>query len=219
MAGAGKGWQAAGCSWPRVAYIARMETLFLYHDFTSPFCRVALEVAAAVAERLEAELRPVPWELRPAPAPLPPPDDAALGAEIEAALPLARELGVALEPPPRVPRTHKAHEAVVHARAAGHELAALRALYDAYWRDGADIGRIDVVAEVGADAGVDGESLHVALGLDEHETAVEAAQRAAEAAGITGVPAFQMGDRVLVGLVPVDELLEWATAGSGSGER
>ena len=94
-------------------------------------------------------------------------------------------------------RRHDAQEAV------------LRAIYDALWQDGRDISRLDVLADLGGEAGLDREAMHVALGLDELEAEVVREQEAAVAAGLTGVPAVQVRDVVAVGLFPVEELVEW----------
>jgi 2-hydroxychromene-2-carboxylate isomerase len=152
----------------------RLSTLVLYHDFVSPFSRLALLVARNVAREVGLDLRLVPLELFPPPVPLPPAPET-LGAELEAALPLARALGAELALPARVPRTRKAHEALVHARRQGEgmgqregmgqgqgqgqgeglELELAEALYDAVWRRGQDIGRLDVLAGLGAEVGLD----------------------------------------------------------------
>jgi predicted DsbA family dithiol-disulfide isomerase len=204
----------------------RLSTLVLYHDFVSPFSRLALLVARDVARETGLALRLVPLELFPPPVPLPPAPET-LGAELEAALPLARALGAELALPARVPRTRKAHEALVHARRQGEgmgqgkgmrqgqgqgeslELDLAEALYDAVWRRGQDIGRLDVLAGLGAEVGLDRGLLHVALGLDTGQQEILAAGVAAAAAGIDGVPTFRLGDDVAVGLFPAAELLEW----------
>lgn len=188
-----------------------MAELIIHHDFVSPFSRVALAVARAVSARAGVDLRLAAMELWPAPLPLPMPAEA-LGDDLRAALPLAIDLGTTMALPPLVPRTRKAHEAVVHARAHGLELVMAEAIYDALWRRGLDIGRLDVLADVGARVGLDRDLLHVALGLDSGEAEVVAAGTAAEAAGIDGVPTFRLGAAAAVGLFPPAELLEWIRA-------
>lgn len=184
-----------------------MARLTLYHDFTSAFCRVALAVARQTAIRAALELDLAPVELNPAPAPLPNPGD--IESELDAARPLARELDLELRLPPRVSRTRKAHEALAHARRHARAVELAEALYDAYWRSGLDIGRIDVIADVGARVGLDRDALHVDLGVDTLEAEVRQALHSAGEAGIDQVPAFRVGDQVLVGLVGVDELQAW----------
>jgi predicted DsbA family dithiol-disulfide isomerase len=190
---------------------APLSELVLYHDFASPFSRLALAIARDVARAARLELRLVPLELYPAPVSLPDPDTA-WAEELPAARPLARELGLQLIRPRRVPRTRKAHEAVVHARAHGLELAMVEALYDGLWRRDLDISGLDVVAGLGAEVGLDRDLLHVALGLDAVVDEVLAAADAAEAAGIHGVPTFRLGTAVAVGLFPPAELMEWIRA-------
>lgn len=193
-------------------YIPTMGRLLLYHDFTSPFCRLAVEAVAGAARRTELELRPVPFELNPAPAPLPDPEEQSWIEEMDAAEAAARRLGLELGRLNHVPRTRKAHEAVAHAREQGAAEVLLRRLYDALWVRALDISRLDVLADEGAAAGLDREALHLALGLDRFEAEVAREQEAAEAAGIGGVPAVQVRNVVATGLFPVDELVEWIEA-------
>lgn len=185
-----------------------MNRILLYHDFASPFSRLAVPVAIAAARRAGMPLRAVPFEIHPAPSPLPDPSD--IGAnEMERARAVAEEWELPLGQLRAVPRTRKAHEAVGFAREHGAEMQLLEALYDALWKGGLDISRIDVLADAGEAAGLEREAMHVALGLDHFQDEVVREQEAAAAAGLTGVPAVQVRDAVAVGLVPVDELVEW----------
>lgn len=185
-----------------------MSRLLLFHDFASPFCRLAAQIAPAAAARTGLELRPVPFELRPAPLPLPGPG--ALDAEeLETAASLAREWGLDLGEVHRLPRTRKAHEAVAYARTKGAGEAVLAGLYDALWRDGLDLSRLDVLADVSAAAGLDREAVHVALGVEDLAEEVVQEQGAAAAAGLTGVPALQVRDVVATGLFSLEEMVAW----------
>lgn len=187
-----------------------MGRLLLYHDFASPFSRLAVGVASEAARRTGMELRPVPFELRPAPAPL---HQAAVDEEeMEAAAAIADEWDSPLGTLPRVPRTRKAHEAVAYARRHGAGMAILHAIYDALWMEGRDISRLDVLAEIAEAVGLEREPLHVALGVDDFEEEVVREQRAAASAGLVGVPAMQVRDLVAVGLFAVDEVVEWIEA-------
>jgi predicted DsbA family dithiol-disulfide isomerase len=188
-----------------------MTTLHFYHDFNSAYCRVGLAAAREAASRAGVSLEPVPFELYPAPVPLPPAVEA-LGEEVERAMALAGAQGVRLVLPRMLARTRKAHEAVLHARAEGLDLDMLDAVYDAVWRDGLDVGRLDTLVEMAARVGVEPGGLHVALGLDTHEPDVRAAERSAHDAGILGVPAFRMGRAVLAGAMPAAGLLSWIEA-------
>lgn len=182
--------------------------MLLYHDFASPFCRLAARLAPEAGRRTGTAVRAVPFELWPAPTSIPP-SGGALEDELEAARAAAQEWGIELGGPPVAARTRKAHEAVAFARRHGAELDLLEAIYAAAWEKGKDISRIDVLADTGEAVGLDREALHVALGLDELEGEVAREQEAAVAAGLTGVPAFQVQDIVAVGLLPLEELVEW----------
>lgn len=186
-----------------------MSRLLFFHDFASPYCRVALEAAAGAAERTGLELRPVPFELWPAPEPLPQPGRPPLATEIETAEPLARERGLTLVAPPQMPRTRKAHEAVAYAIQHDAVVPVLRGIYDALWTRGQDIARIDLLADIGADAGLEREPLHVALGTDEFEADVVREEHAVAGAEVYAVPVFQVGAVRAAGVLPVDELVAW----------
>lgn len=197
-------WQATAAA----RYIpGRMNRILLYHDFVSPFSRLAVPATIEAARRADVPLRAVPFELHPAPAPLP--ELASLEGEMETARAIAGEWGVELGSPGIVPRTRKAHEAVAFARGHQLEIPVLEGLYNALWKEGRDISRLDVVADAGAAAGMDREALHVALGVDNLQDEVIREQEVAVASGLTGVPAVQFGDVVAVGLFPVEELVEW----------
>ena len=186
-----------------------MSRLLFFHDFVSPYCRLALESVTDAAERTGLDLRPVPLELWPPPAPLPGPDEAGLTDELEIARALAEEWGVPLTGPSRVPRTRKAHEAVAYTLEHGRTIPMLRGIYEALWSDGRDISRIDVLADLGEAAGLEREPLHVALGLDRYEADVVREEHAVAGAEITGVPAVQLGSVLAAGLHPADELVAW----------
>ena len=181
--------------------------VLVFTDFTSPFCHVT----EAALRRLEREGLAAPryaaFELHPAGAPLPaaPPAD-----EVEAARPLADELGIALAPPAAMARTRKAHEAAKFAAARGVEREMREAVFTAYFRDGRDVGRIDVLVELGASIGLDATEMKVVLDVDSLAGAVAADEALARRLGIAAVPALVIGagaDAELVtGALPYAEL-------------
>jgi predicted DsbA family dithiol-disulfide isomerase len=199
------------------ATLPAMPRLLVYHDFASPFSRLGVHAATEAAERTGFRPVPVPFELSPPPGPLGRYDRGPLADELDRARTLAESWGVALDQPARVPRTRKAHEAV--AFAAGHERdwALMAAIYEALWSDGSDIGRLDVLARLGENVGLDPEALHVALGVDDHEADVARIETAAAAAGVHGVPAYQVGEVMAVGVFPAQELAEWIEENRATG--
>lgn len=151
----------------------------------------------------------MPFELYPAPHPLPGPDDPVLQGELATARRLAGASPGELQAPTRVPRTRKAHEAVAFALKHGNGPALLGGIYRALWTQGLDIARLDVLADLGEAAGLEREALHVALGLDEFQADVVREQHAAAAAGITGVPTVQLRSTRTSGFVAAEELVAW----------
>lgn len=172
----------------------------IFSDFTCPFSYVTEAALRRVAAETGAEVRYRAFELYPAPAPLP--LDA--GTEWEEALrPLAEEAGVALRRPGYQSRTRKAHEAARFAEEQGVGAEMREALFAAYFADGRDIGRIDVLVEVGEGVGLDRTELKVVLDIDRLTEAVEADEALASRSGIRGIPVMVVGSgpgaRALVG--------------------
>lgn len=195
-----------------------MGRVVVYSDYVCPFCWLAWP-AVRDAMREGVPLEPAAFELRPAPAPLP----RALTAAQQAAwdreiAPRARALGLAPRVPTRFPRTRKAHEAVRHARASGLELELHDALFRAYFEEGRDIGRIDVLVEIGAGLGLDATGLKVELDIDQYTDAVRAEELDAARLGVTAVPAYVAAGepaRVHMGLLSAAELRDWLAQASG----
>ncbi|MGH7447320.1 MAG: DsbA family protein, partial [Longimicrobiales bacterium] len=64
------------------------------------------------------------------------------------------------------------------------------AIYAAYWQDGMDIGRIDVLMGIGRDIGLDASGLKVALDIDQWTERVEQDEARAAQLHLGAVPAF-----------------------------
>lgn len=181
--------------------------VLIFSDFTCPFCHVT----EAALRRLEDEGLAAPryaaFELYPAPAPLP---AAPSADDLEAAWPLASELGAPLAPPPLVPRTRKAHEAAKLADAKGAGRAMREAVFAAYFDAGRDVGRVDVLVELAAAVGLDPTETHVVLDVDRYSAGVDADMALARRLGITAVPALIVGSgadaELLLGAQPAGVL-------------
>lgn len=194
--------------------------LVVFADYVCPFCRLAESVLARLRRDHGVESEVAAFELRPPGSPVP---GAANPWKREAwhrvIVPLAAELGVALQYPSLMPRTRKAHEAVAYARSVGTSGPMHEAVYDAYWQDGRDIGRIDVLVDIGAAVGLDRTALKVALDIDQWTERVLQDLAAARRLGLTGVPAYvrhtpAVGDvpvtaELRVGLQRYEELRAW----------
>lgn len=193
-----------------------------FSDFTCPFSHVTEAALRRLEDEGVAAPRYAAFELYPSPAPLP---AAASAKEVEAARPLAEALGIAIETPRVLPRTRKAHEAAKAAEAKGAGRAMREAVFRACFAEGRDVGRIDVLVELGAALGLDPTELKVVLDLDTFAAAVDADQALARRLGIDAVPALVAGGgagaRLLVGAQPYAALrallLEMAPGGGAPG--
>jgi predicted DsbA family dithiol-disulfide isomerase len=195
--------------------------LVVFADYTCPFCYLAeSELARLKADRV-VEVEAAAVELRPTGTGLPSPEVAwmreAWQQDVE---PLAARLGVEMRYPTRATRTRKAHEAVAFARERGSFEAMHEAVYRAYWRDARDIGRIDVLMEIGAEVGLDPMDLRVELDIDKWAERVERDAGWAALLGVTGVPAYLLyvpdatgrtaeSGELRAGMQRYDELRAW----------
>lgn len=179
-----------------------------YTDFTCPYSYMA---EWAVLDPLQQELGvAVEWrayELWPPPLPMPPPGSRTeLQRWYELVLPLAGELGIEIRPPATSPRTRKAHEASSFAALHGKQGPFRRAVFRAHFIEGRDIGRVDVLVELGALVGLDPTALKVALDIDQLTEQVLREEASARDRGITGVPALIVGEETFIGLHPYAEV-------------
>ena len=91
--------------------------------------------------------------------------------------------------------TVKAHQLLHYAKARGVQAEAAERLMRAYFVEGRHIGRVDDLAELAAEIGLDRDDVVRSLRTDEYLAAVRADQRQAAAYGIRGVPFFVIDRR------------------------
>jgi predicted DsbA family dithiol-disulfide isomerase len=81
-----------------------------------------------------------------------------------------------------------------------------RAVFDALWEDGRDIGDSEVLAEIAVDAGLPEGFVAETLADESSAERLEAAFEAAQEQRITGVPTFVAGEHTARGAVPPEHL-------------
>ncbi|MBS1905354.1 MAG: DsbA family oxidoreductase [Actinobacteria bacterium] len=86
--------------------------------------------------------------------------------------------------------TVKAHELLHHAKAQGRQHDMEERLMSAYFTEGRHVGRIEDLADLAAEIGLDREAALDALRSERHLADVRADQAQAQAYGIQGVPFF-----------------------------
>ena len=113
--------------------------------------------------------------------------------------------------PPRKPNTRKALALAEWARDRGKLHEVRTALMDAYWRSGLDIEDDAVLAGIAEGVGFDGLGGAAAVResrAPEILARVAAMGRDAAAAGVTGIPTFDIGRERVVGAQPYPVLAE-----------
>jgi predicted DsbA family dithiol-disulfide isomerase len=97
----------------------------------------------------------------------------------------------------RTPNTLNAHRLIWLAEQEGMQDAVVEALFQAYFTEGSDVGDPRTLIEIGVGGGMDEQTVAGMLagtrGVDE----VRLQEQAALAGGISGVPTFMIGDRIL----------------------
>jgi predicted DsbA family dithiol-disulfide isomerase len=116
----------------------------------------------------------------------------------------AAELGLPMVSHARVPNSRPALEASEYAREVGQFDAFHRAVFRAYWVGDRDIGSLTVLQEVAQEVGLDAGELATALAEGRYADRVEEDVDLAARIGFTGVPAFILGNRAIVGAQPYE---------------
>lgn len=94
---------------------------------------------------------------------------------------------------PHKMRTHNAHEALEYAKTEGKADAFAEALYRAYWEQGREINRPDVLREIGAAVLDDVEAMAKAVEERQFAANIVGFDDDAYASGVYNVPTFYIG--------------------------
>ena len=98
----------------------------------------------------------------------------------------------------RTPNSINSHRLIRWSHSAGVQDAVVELMFKRYFTEGADIGDIAVLARIGADAGMDHELVEEMLNSDADREKVEHEDTMARKIGISGVPTYLVGGKVLV---------------------
>lgn len=183
--------------------------LRIYTDYICPFCYLHHVVVDRLAAGEDWRVRWIPIEIHPeTPAEGAPLDSNGGYARLWAAriAPAARELGVDLAFPRFLPNSRRAIRATVVADRQGRGDAFHARVLRAYWQDGRDIGRDDVLEVIAREVGCDTREFGAACDAAEVGEVVAAAATAAADDLATGVPTTMLGQFPLLGLQMPDEL-------------
>lgn len=188
-----------------------MTSVTVYTDYVCPYCLlVEQRLAAAIGQR---KIR-ITWrafELRPDPVPtLRPEDDYLQTVWRQSVYPMAKDMGVAIKLPsvsPQ-PRTAKAFELLAMAQDQGLDHPYSMRMLRAFFQEDKDIGQLETLIELAAEAGLDPTAARQALAsgtyVKRHQQAL---RHAHEERGIMSVPTMVIGEQVLQGVPSMAQLL------------
>jgi hypothetical protein len=181
---------------------------FDYVDPLSYLVHRVLEDESVAAATPEITLAAA--EVRPPPEPFLSPDDPEF-LERWAVVRKEAPAHIAENPPFIVPWTRKAHELRKLAESKGVGREVHGAIFRAFFEDGEDIGRVDVLVRIAMDAGMDYSETKAVLDVDKFAAAVEEEGRSVRDRGVPTPPALFVGIRTLEGWEGREALLQCLT--------
>lgn len=105
--------------------------------------------------------------------------------------------------------TRKGHELIAFAAERGMQREAVDALHHAYFADGADVGDLDTLVDIGARIGLNRHELRTALKSGELETRVDIDFDEARRLGVQGVPFFVFDMKyAFAGAQPAEQIVK-----------
>ena len=109
--------------------------------------------------------------------------------------------------PPRVlTNSHRALAACEYAIEAGRGEEFEDRVYRAYFHDGDNIGEVETLTKLGAEAGLDPAEVEESIRSPKYELKLKNNSLIAHRRGVSGVPTFFLGDYPLVGAQPEETM-------------
>jgi predicted DsbA family dithiol-disulfide isomerase len=177
----------------------------IFSDTICPWCYLGkrrLQLAVAARPQYEITMTWRPFELNPD-LPLAGVEraaylstrggDPALAAESQTQLErmgLASGIQFRFDLMTRVPNSRRSHLLIAQAARSGLQAEVKDRLLRAYFEEGRDIGEVDELVQIAADAGLSADVVRRALIVRAGQDGVVAAERHAQVMGITSVPTF-----------------------------
>lgn len=112
---------------------------------------------------------------------------------------MAEGIGLDMRQPRVLTNSLLALEATEHAKDEGKASEFSRAMYQAYFQDGHNIGEVEVVLAVAQQVGLDAAVIREHLQAGTYSTRIKTAQQEAHTLGVSGVPTFIVGPAQIVG--------------------
>lgn len=188
--------------------------MIVYSDYICPFCfigdsrleRLRKEFPSIEVEWRSYEIHPeVPEKGAPPAAVL---DEQYYRMVWRNVKLLANEAGLEINAPPKISNSRLAIQAAEFAKSKGKFDAFHESLFKAYFQEGQNIGDIEILRKLAEKSAMDPDEIQEALEKGEFAHHIDENEKSASNLGISGVPAFSVGDRVVVGAQPYETLKE-----------
>jgi len=180
-------------------------SLVFYFDYVDPGSYLT---HLQLGQILPAGIEPIrhPFEVCPVPNELIDGSGPDWTAYAETVADLAREAEIRMAHPTFIPWSRKAHELRLHAAEQGLESPMHEEVFSARFREGADIGRVDVLVAAAEKVGLDRSESKAILDIDKYRDRVVDLRQEAEASGVRRVPTLRSGAMSLEGPASIGEL-------------
>ncbi|MBC6606146.1 DsbA family oxidoreductase [Hymenobacter sp. BT188] len=186
-----------------------MISIKVFSDYVCPFCLLGEQVLARAIADKDVSVEWMPFELRPYPTPTLRPEGEYLQTTwARSVYPMAAALNVPMVLPKVSPQphTHLAFEGYQFAKEQGLGESYTHRMFTAFFQEEQDIGDVEVLTRLATEVGLDAEAFRAALTNRTYREQHQRALRQAEQLGISAVPSFVIGNKLVRGLPREEDL-------------
>ncbi|MHA2036611.1 MAG: DsbA family oxidoreductase [Promethearchaeota archaeon] len=184
--------------------------VIVFSDYICPFCYIGFHRIEKLKEKYNLDVEWEPFELHPET-----PKDGFKMAEIsfprdylEMAMAnvkkLADEDGISLKYSKTLPNSQKALFISEFARTKGKFDEFHRLVFDAYWKEGKDIGDLSLLLDLAESVGLNKDEIMDYIKSEEPANRLKKNMFELGRRGINGVPTFLIGDQFVIGAQPYE---------------
>lgn len=186
----------------------------MFSDFICPFCYIGFATIRKLKQEFDLDIRWRGFQIHPEwpaegmPAAefrreMSPEARRAIWDRIQT---MAEAAGCSMKPPATLTNSRLALEAAEYAAELGKGEAFEERVYRAYFTEGLNIGQQGVIADLGAEVGIDRDDLNVALESNRYTMRLKNNTMVAHNRNVDGVPTFFIGEYPLVGAQSEDTM-------------